>query len=141
MADIYKTPWLHGKVNSIISIWNGAQYISLPDPSSMSIDTYDLDSDNGSGRNQAGTMFRDRVAIKEKLNCEFPPMYAYDYSLMLELCQNTSFTVRYYSYKYKGWRETEMYVGDRSAEAYNMYRTDTPETNIVDGFSMNFIEM
>lgn len=43
--------------------------IDIADPQTLTWDIYDLDSEDGAGRNQQGEIFRDRVAVKRKLNC------------------------------------------------------------------------
>ena len=54
--------------------------IDIADPQKLTWDIYDLDSEDGAGRNQEGLMFRDRVAVKRKINCTWPPMEPMDMS-------------------------------------------------------------
>ena len=54
------------------------------DPQTMTWDLYDLDSEDGAGRNQSGEMFRDRVAVKRKVNCTWGPLEPYEMSELLQ---------------------------------------------------------
>ena len=53
--------------------------VPLPDPAQLSWSIQDIDAD-GTGRNQNGDLFRDRVAVKRKLTLSWPPMTAADMS-------------------------------------------------------------
>ena len=106
----------------------------------MTLNTYDLDSGEGSGRNQNGEMFRDRVAIKEKIEMSFPPMYRSDYSKLLSLVKDTFFKVRYYSDLQGKVREATMYVGDRKGSVYYKYDANNQSQAIIKDISFNFIE-
>lgn len=46
-------------------------------PSSLEFQVYDLDGEEGSGRNQNGEMFRDRKAVKRKIVCTFNGLTEY----------------------------------------------------------------
>lgn len=141
MANVtgYKTPWL--KASGFVSVKNSlGEWVSLPDPKALKHDTYDLDSGDGSGRNQSGEMLRDRVAVKEKLEMTFPAMYRVDYQKMLLLTKEQFFTVRYYSDYYQGWHEAIMYVGDRSNQSYFMQKIDDMDNSLTQEISFNFIE-
>ena len=46
----------------------------IMDPQTMTWDLYDLDTEDGAGRNQEGLMFRDCVALKRKLSCTWGPL-------------------------------------------------------------------
>ena len=97
--------------------------VALPDPKSYSWGLQDIDAD-GTGRNQSGDLFRDRVATKRKLTLEWPPV------------TDTFFTVAYPDALTGATREMTAYVGDRT----------TPMYSLIDGkwlwesLSMNFIE-
>ena len=112
--------------------------VFIQDPSSLEYQRYDLDSEEGSGRNQKGLMFRDRVGVKRKLVCKFPPMYENEVSALLKAVQDQFFEVEFPD-PYEGGRATmTAYVGDRSVPLYtydykkNMY--------LCEGVSFNFIE-
>lgn len=115
-------------------------WTSLIDPSKIKHDIYDLDAGNTTGRNLAGEMLRDRVAVKEKLNMEFPPMVADDYYAMLNLIKDQFFDVQYYSPFTGGKRVATMYVGDREGEPYYDYDVNDHENNMWTNVKFNFIE-
>ena len=137
----YITPWLEEKASGIVQVKSGDQWISLIDPSKLQFSVYDLDAGNTTGRNLEGTLLRDRVAIKEKLTMEFPPMQAADFTLMLGLVANQTFMCKYFSLKTGAWREVEMYVGDRDAEAYYNYDADNSYECMWQNINFNFIEV
>lgn len=138
MANGYYTP--HLKVNDWVQILSGADWVSLPDPMSLKITKYDLDSEDGSGRNQNGEMLRDRVATKEKLEMTFPPMQRRDYQRILLLTKEQFFKCRYYSDYYQGYREVYMYVGDQSEPLYYALGETDISKVLTQSVSMNFIE-
>jgi hypothetical protein len=109
----------------------------IQDPSSLEYQRYDLDSEDGSGRNQKGLMFRDRVAVKVKLVCKFPPLHWDEVSELLHAVNGQFFTLEYPD-AYEGTtKEITAYVGDRTAPMY----TVKPNGDILwEGLSMNFIE-
>lgn len=128
------------KRNNIISIKVGTNWVSLPDPQTMQFEVYDLDSEDGAGRDQTGLMFRDRRAIKEKLTCTFPPMPGGDLHEMLSMVTAQFFTARYYSPYVGAYREAEMYVGNRTTPAYYLHDPAHPENSWYQATSMNLIE-
>lgn len=136
----YETPWLKNKSTGIVEIYDGTSWVSLIDPSSMTMNTYDLDSGEGSGRNQDGEMLRDRVAVKEKIELKFPPMYRSDYHKLLSLIKDTFFQCRYFSDLQGKQRTVTMYVGDRKCSVYYMYDAKNEAQAIVQDVSFNFIE-
>lgn len=139
---VYDSPWLANKAHGIIQIYDTEtkKWESLIDPSTMKIAIQDLDSGEGTGRNQDGKMFRDRVSVKEKIKLTFPPMYRIDYHRMLRLLRGQFFKARYFSDMTLTVREIEMYVGDREATIYNKYDTSDQDHMIVKDISFNFIE-
>lgn len=137
-----QTPWLEGKSTGIVQILdtNTNRWVSLIDPSAMTVNTYDLDSGEGTGRNQNGEMFRDRVAVKEKIEMTFPPMYRADYVELLSLIKDSFFQVKYFSDLQGKERTATMYVGDRKASIYYRYDTSSPMKAMVKDVAFNFIE-
>lgn len=137
-----QTPWLEGKSTGIVQILdtNTNRWVSLIDPSVMTVNTYDLDSGEGTGRNQNGEMFRDRVAVKEKIEMTFPPMYRADYVELLSLIKDSFFQVKYFSDLQGKERTATMYVGDRKASIYYRYDTSSPMKAMVKDVAFNFIE-
>lgn len=141
-APAYRTPWLKTKVHGIISIQTSDGFwLSLPDPSALKPSIYDVDSDEGTGRNQLGDMLRDRVNVKQKLTCTFPTMWRCDYQIMVALAKDTSFNVRFYSDYERGFVTKKMYTGNREPDLFNgLYDPMHPERARVSAFQMNFIE-
>lgn len=113
--------------------WN-----NVPDPKSLQWSIQDMDSEDGSGRNQKGEMFRDRVGTKRKLTCEWPPMKDADISALLLLITDTFFEVEYPDAQEGARKVSIMYVGDRSAPMYHYY----PDTGawLWESMSANFVE-
>jgi hypothetical protein len=66
---------------------------NIADPKTLTWDIYDLDSEDGAGRNQEGQMFRDRVAVKRKLNCTWPPMEPLAMATLLQAMDSVFFTL------------------------------------------------
>ena len=112
--------------------------IDIADPQTLTWDIYDLDSEDGTGRNQEGEMFRDRVAIKRKLNCTWGPLEPYEMSALLKAMDNVFFTVRYPDAHDGAYREGTFYVGDRSVPMY-MWNNEKQKF-LWEGLSANFIE-
>lgn len=108
---------------------------TLPNPSELQYERYDVDAD-GTGRNQSGTMFRDRVAIKRKITCKWPPMEAAEMAVLLQAVSDQFFILRFPD-AYQGEYSTmNCYVGDRAAPAYKLVDGKWLWTEL----SMNFIE-
>ena len=49
--------------------------VSIAVPSAFQVDIQDIDGE--SNRNAKGELLRDRIAVKRKLNCEWPPSVSY----------------------------------------------------------------
>ena len=110
----------------------------IADPQTLTWDIYDLDSEDGAGRNQEGLMFRDRVAVKRKLNCTWPPMDDHEMSKLLKAMDNVFFQLRYPDAHDGMYREGEFYVGDRSTPMY-VWNNEKGKF-LWEGLSANFIE-
>ena len=67
--------------------------MDIADPQTLTWDIYDLDSEDGSGRNQLGEMFRDRVAQKRKLNCKWGPMEPSQMAVLLKSISHFHFII------------------------------------------------
>lgn len=119
---------------SILQINN----IDIADPNTLKWDIYDLDSEDGAGRNQEGLMFRDRVAVKRKLNCTWSPMEPAEMSILLKAMDNVFFTMRYPDAHDGMYRTGEFYVGDRSTPMYVW--NNEKQKFLWEGLSANFIE-
>lgn len=111
--------------------------IDIADPMTLTWDIYDLDSEQA-GRNQLGQMFRDRVAVKRKLNCTWPPMEPHEMSALLKAMDSVFFTIRYPDAHDGAYREGEFYVGDRSTPMFVW--NNEKQKFLWEGLSANFIE-
>lgn len=111
--------------------------VDLPNPSKMEWSIQDLDGEDGSGRNQAGTMFRDRVAVKRKLSCTWPPMRPGVMYTLLKAVEDEFFTISAPD-AIDGRRSMTCYVGDRKAPVY--YWNDEKQEWLWESCSFNFIE-
>lgn len=112
--------------------------VNLPTPETVNWSINDLDSENGSGRADEGTMFRDRVAVKRKLEVSWPPLSKADMSSLLKAVEDIFFTLSYPDAYTGAMRSMTCYVGDRSVP---MLRYDEGTGDWVWGnVSINFIE-
>lgn len=137
----YSSPWLDGNATGIVKVQSSSgEWVSLIDPSSMEYQLYDLDSGDSTGRNLEGSMLRDRVAVKEKVVMEFPPMQAQDFTTMMALISQPFFQCRYYSLNTGTERDVTMYVGDRSAKRYYTLDAENNKVQIWKDIKFNFIE-
>lgn len=109
--------------------------VPLPDPSEYSWGLQDVEAD-GTGRNQSGDLFRDRVGRKRKLTLSWPPMKAAPTATLLQAVDDVFFDVSYPDAMTGTTRKMTAYVGDRTAPMYSLidgvYQWK--------GLSMNFIE-
>lgn len=64
-------------------------------PSSLEFQVYDLDGEEGSGRNQNGEMFRDRKAVKRKVVCTFNGLTDAMASKLLKAVEPVFFSLEY----------------------------------------------
>ena len=104
-------------------------------PKNFSISISDIDGETT--RNALGTMIRDRIATKVKLELEFPPLTQSEVSALLNATSNVFFNVTYQDPK-AGMVTKEMYVGDRTIP---MYRFGNGTTDLIwEGLKMNFVE-
>lgn len=111
--------------------------VEIPTPQTMKYNIYDIDSEEGAGRNQMGKMFRDRVAVKRKIECTWAPMYSSQINSLLNKMTDEFFSFTYPDAQTGGVRTMICYVGDRSAEAYMIVNGSKV---LWQGLSANFIE-
>lgn len=111
---------------------------NIADPMTLTWDIYDLDSEEGAGRNQQGEMFRDRVAVKRKINCTWGPMANEEISTLLQAMDDVFFTLRYPDAHDGGYRTGTFYIGDRSTPLYKW--NNEKKQYLWEGLSANFIE-
>lgn len=88
--------------------------IDLPAPTVLQPGVRDLDSEDGTGRNQSGTMFRDRVAVKRSVHCEWGPLTKAEMAVLLSAMSDMSFTLTYPDPQEGALKTITVYVGDRS---------------------------
>lgn len=115
--------------------------VAVKTPSKMTVLTSDIDGETT--RNANGELIRDRIAVKRKLELEFPPMTQTEMRTLLLAVQDTFFSVTYLDPmgdpSVNGGLVTKtMYVGDRTSP---IYKYGTGGSQILwEGLNMNFIE-
>lgn len=87
-------------------------------PSAMTVGIMDIDGE--SNRTADGTMIRDRIATKRKLQCSWNALTTTEMSTLLQSMNDEFFSVQYLD-PYTGTEQTKtFYVGDRSAPVYRL---------------------
>ncbi len=110
----------------------------LPAPIVLQPGIQDLDSADGTGRNQSGTMFRDRVAVKRTVHCEWGILSRTEMAEILSAISDISFSLTYPDPQTGNLETITAYVGDRTpAMCTVMSDTDWTWT----GLSLDFVEM
>ena len=97
------------------------QWVSIPTPSTLAYTRADYDSEEGSYRDITGTMSRQRITTKVKLELTWKSgaLDVAGMSTLLKAVDALFFEVRFFS-PYDGkFVEKTMYVGDRSANMYS----------------------
>lgn len=107
--------------------------VAIATPSAYEVTIQDLDGE--SNRNASGNMIRDRIAVKRKLNLEWPPLSQWEVSTLLNAVSSIFFTVEFPDPQL-GMVTKTMYVGDRTAPAYQYKSGEVKWSNL----KMNFIE-
>lgn len=102
-------------------------------PKSFKVDISDVDGETN--RTARGTVIRDRVAIKRKIDCEWGMLTQDQASVLLQAVSDVFFTMTYPDPQL-GITTKTFYVGDRSVPAYSWTNLQKPWS----GLSMNFIE-
>lgn len=121
---------------------NGDIYY-LPNPQTFEVGIQDIDSASA-GRSASGLMFRDRVAVKRKVSCTFPPLTQAQINLTLQAMQDQFFTLEYLD-PYQATRKSiTAYVGDRTAPICMHIQKTIGQTSIDyklwKGLNANFVE-
>ena len=109
--------------------------VAIATPKTFEVTISDLDGE--SNRNTNGDLIRDRIAVKRKMDCEWPPLAQPEISTLLNAVSDVFFEVTYPD-PMDGVITKTMYVGDRSAPAYS-YNGSTKQVEW-SGLKMNFIE-
>lgn len=108
--------------------------VTIATPQSFKVEISDLDGE--SHRNAKGLLIRDRIAVKRKLECSWPPLTNFQISTILKAVKPVFFSVTYPDPE-EGTNLTKtFYVGDRSAPVL-MIKNGVP---MWEGLEMNFIE-
>lgn len=101
-------------------LYQGTLYIDgtkVPTPQTYGWSLEDLDSEEGTGRNNAtGEMFRDRVATKRKLSFTWPPLSVADTSRLLKALSPVFITVRYLDAEEGDYVTGTFYAGPKSCD-------------------------
>lgn len=111
---------------------------AIKNPTAMQWEESDLDSSEGTGRNQLGDMFRDRITTKRKISVSFPPMNDDEMSLLLNSISATFFSLEYPDPKLGKQNTILVYVSDRTVPVY-MYDKIMNQW-IWQGMAIDFIE-
>lgn len=111
---------------------------NLPAPTVLQPGIQDLDSEEGTGRNQAGTMFRDRVAVKRSVHCEWGVLTRKEMSSLLSAMSAPSFPLTYPDPQTGNLETITVYVGDRTPAICSVI-SDTDWHWV--GLSVDFVEM
>lgn len=111
---------------------------NLPAPTVLQPGIQDLDSEDGTGRNQAGTMFRDRVTVKRAVHCEWGVLSRTEMSSLLQAMSAPSFSLTYPDPQTGNLKTITAYVGDRIPAICNII-SDTDWN--WSGLSVDFVEM
>lgn len=110
--------------------------VAIATPKTFSVDISDLDGE--SNRNAKGELIRDRIAVKRKLNCEWPPLRMSEISILLKAVKDVYFSVEYPDPMEGKLIIKTFYVGDRTAPVY--WKDSKTGEYLWQGLSMNFIE-
>lgn len=109
--------------------------VKIKSPQEFKVSISDIDGQTT--RNAKGSMIRDRIAVKRKLECKFPPLRQSEISVLLKAVKNEFFTVEYPDPEL-GVTTKTMYVGDRTIP---MYRHGNGGEDILwENLDMNFVE-
>lgn len=111
---------------------------AIINPVALQWEESDLDSSEGTGRNQLGDMFRDRITTKKKISVTFPPMNDGQMASLLEAISPLFFDLEYPDPRMGKRNTMNVYVSDRSVPVY-MY-DKTLKQWIWQGMSIDFIE-
>lgn len=109
--------------------------VTVTQPATVTYDRYDMDSEE-SFRGLDGTMQRDRIATKVKLNCQWNGLTGPQMSQLLQAMEPVFFNIHYFDPYMGSFTTKTFYVGDRSAPIY----TFAGGKIIYKSFSANFIE-
>lgn len=113
----------------------GGSTVKPPKEFSVGLQTIDADT---SGRNASGTMIRDIITEKVKLDMNWGPLSDSEVSNILNKVTNDFFTVTYPDPAVGGMTTKTFYVGDRTIPSYSW--NNKFSSMKWQGLSMNFVE-
>lgn len=122
----------------IVTKQNGTT-VTLPYPQEYTPSIQDVDAAT-TGRNAAGTMIRDRVAVKRKFSCVWAALTQTQLQTILQAVTDVSFGLTVVDPLTATRQTYQVYVGDRSMPVY-WYPSTNSATWMYASLSMNFIEM
>ncbi len=115
--------------------------VKVKTPFSLKVTLQDIDSDD-TGRNQKGTMIRDRVVggsdVKRKVECTWKALTSSEISALLKAMDAVSFNVTYPDPYTGNSRTMKAYVGDRSSP---IFITRPDGSYVWESLTANFVEM
>ena len=110
----------------------------LPMPTICQPGIQDLDSESGTGRSQTGDMFRDRIAVKRSVHCEWGILSKSEMAALLTAMSPASFDLTYPDPQDGALKTINAYVGDRTPAIVQVI-SDTDWAWA--GLSVDFVEM
>lgn len=111
---------------------------NLPTPTVLQPGIQDLDSEEGTGRNQSGTMFRDRVAVKRTVHCEWGILNKTEMAGLLQAMSPASFSLTYPDPQEGSLKTITAYVGNRVPAICSVI---SDSDWVWTGLSVDFVEM
>ena len=107
--------------------------VKVPTPQTYGWSKEDLDSEEGTGRNNAdGTMFRDRVSTKRKLSFTWPPLSIKDTSTLLKALEPVFIEVTYLDAYEGDYLTKTFYAGPQSANCGHRSRWLGISANLIE---------
>lgn len=117
-------------------LYPGVLYIDgvkVPTPQTYGWSIEDLDSEEGTGRNNAtGEMFRDRVSTKRKLSFAWPPLSISETSRLLKALEPEFIEVTYFDAREGGELTKTFYAGPQSANCGHRARWLGISANLIE---------
>lgn len=117
-------------------LYQGTLYIDgvkVPTPQTYNWSKEDLDSEEGTGRNNAtGEMFRDRVATKRKLSFTWGVLSIADTSRLLKALEPEFIEVTYLDAYEGDYRTSTFYAGPQSADCGHRSRWLGISANLIE---------
>lgn len=111
---------------------------SIVNPIALTWQEAFIDSSDGTGTNQYGDTFKDRLTSKRKLSVSFPPLNDTQMSSLLHAIDPVFFDIEYPDPKLGKRNTMKVYVEDRSVPVYMFDKT--LKQWIWQGMSIDFIE-